>query len=204
MTGGIGISKECPMNKRRLLLSTASAALLALAGGCTTTHPTAGAESPATKRHAVDADADAALARLYAQVPGSRELVAKAKGVLVMPSVISAGLGVGGSYGEGELRAGRTSVGYYKLVGASVGLIAGAQSRAVFLLFMTQDALERFESSKGWTAGVDASVALATMGANGQLDTKTLQQPVIGFVLTNVGLMANLTLEGARFIKTEA
>ena len=64
--------------------------------------------------------------------------------------------------------------------------------------------LERFESSKGWTAGVDASVAVATIGANGQIDVKTLQQPVIGFVLTNVGLMANLTLEGARFIKTEA
>ena len=192
------------MNKRQLLVCTASAALLAATGGCTTTHPTAGAESPTTKRHALDADSDAALARLYAQVPGSRELVAKSKGTLVMPTVISAGLGVGGSYGEGELRAGHKGVGYYKLVGASVGLIAGAQSRAIFLLFMTQDALERFESSKGWTAGVDASVAVATIGANGQSDVKTLQQPVIGFVLTNVGLMANLTLEGARFIKTEA
>ena len=177
------------MNKRQLLVCTASAALLAATGGCTTTHPTAGAESPTTKRHALDADSDAALARLYAQVPGSRELVAKSKGTLVMPTVI---------------RAGHKGVGYYKLVGASVGLIAGAQSRAIFLLFMTQDALERFESSKGWTAGVDASVAVATIGANGQIDVKTLQQPVIGFVLTNVGLMANLTLEGARFIKTEA
>jgi lipid-binding SYLF domain-containing protein len=192
------------MHKRQLFAAAASAVFLALAAGCTTTKaPETVAESPVAKRRAVDADVDAAINRLYAQVPAARELVAKSRGILVMPRVVSAGLGVGGTYGQGELRTGNAVAGYYKTVGASVGFIAGAQSRAMFLLFMNDEALQKFQNSKGWTAGVDASVALATVGANGQIDTKTVQQPVIGFVLTNVGLMANLSLEGSRFIRDD-
>jgi lipid-binding SYLF domain-containing protein len=110
---------------------------------------------------------------------------------------------VGGSYGEGAMRIGSRSASYFKVVSASVGLLAGAQSRAVYLLFMTHDALDRFMASKGWTAGVDASVAVANVGVNGEIDTKTAQSPIIGFVLTNVGVMANLSLEGTRFIKLD-
>ena len=81
---------------------------------------------------------------------------------------------------------------------ASVGLLAGAQSQAVFILFMTQDALNRFEASNGWTAGVDGSVALISVGANASVSTQTAQQPIIGYVLTNSGLMGNLSLNGSR------
>jgi len=189
------------MRKRLLLCATAGAALL-IAAGCTTTTEVA-AEDPAARRRRIDASVDAALSKLYAQVRGSRELVAKARGALIFPEVISAGLVVGGSYGEGVLRVGPHTAGYFKLVSASVGLLAGAQSRAVYLLFMTQDALDRFTTSKGWTAGVDASVAVASVGVNGEIDTKTLQSPIIGFVLTNVGVMASLSLEGTRFIKID-
>ena len=80
----------------------------------------------------------------------------------------------------------------------SVGLLAGAQSQAVFILFMTQDALSRFEASRGWTAGVDGSIALLSVGANARVTTQTAQQPIVGFVLTNGGLMANISLNGNR------
>ena len=83
------------------------------------------------------------------------------------------------------------------------GLLAGAQSQAVFILFMTQDALSRFESSRGWTAGVDASVALITVGADARVTTQTAQQPVVGFVLTNGGLMGSLSLNGNRVTPLE-
>jgi lipid-binding SYLF domain-containing protein len=76
----------------------------------------------------------------------------------------------------------------------SVGLLAGAQSQAVFILFMTDDALDRFRSSSGWTVGADASVALLTVGADARVTSQTAQQPVIGFVLANRGLMGNLSL----------
>jgi lipid-binding SYLF domain-containing protein len=84
------------------------------------------------------------------------------------------------------------------MAGGAIGIIAGAQSRAVFLLFMTPDALQKFEASRGWTAGVDASVAVIDAGADAQVNTKTIQQPVVGYVLTNKGLMANLSLEGTK------
>ena len=87
---------------------------------------------------------------------------------------------------------------YYSISGVSAGLLAGAQSRAVFYLFMTEDALKKFEASSGWTAGADASVALLKVGANAQIDTESAKQPVIGFALTNAGLMANISLDGTR------
>ncbi|MFL6663856.1 MAG: YSC84-related protein [Rhizobacter sp.] len=188
--------------RRRLVLAAGGGAALLAVAGCTTTGGQA-AEDPAAHRRRIEAGADAALTKLYTQVPAARELVAKARGVLVFPEVISAGFVVGGSYGEGTLRASRRTAGYYKVVSAAFGLMAGAQSRAVYLLFMTQDALDKFEASNGWTAGVDASVALASVGANGEIDARALRASIIGFVVTNVGLMANLSLEGTRFIKAD-
>jgi hypothetical protein len=52
----------------------------------------------------LDASVNAALDRFTKQVKGSREFLQDAKGVLVFPGVIQAGLGVGGEYGEGALR----------------------------------------------------------------------------------------------------
>ncbi len=58
-------------------------------------------------------------------------------------------------------------------------------------------------SSKGWTAGADANVAIAKVGANGQLDTLTSQQPVVGFVQTNAGLMFDVSINGAKVSKLD-
>jgi lipid-binding SYLF domain-containing protein len=151
----------------------------------------------------VNSDADATLGRLYTLVPGSREVVGKARGALVFPSVIAAGLVVGGEYGEGVLRVGNSTEAYYNLASASVGLQIGAQSKAIIFLFMTQDSLDKFRNSKGWSVGVDASVALIRVGANGELDLNSVTGPVVAFVMTNAGLMANLTLEGTKITRLE-
>jgi lipid-binding SYLF domain-containing protein len=192
------------MNKR-LFLSTASiAAMAALLPACSTTGSSASSD-PASKRRSIDAAVDAALTKLYSTAKGSQELVAKSKGVLVFPSVVSAGFIVGGSYGEGALRTGggTTTAGYYSTAAASAGLLAGADSKSVYLLFMTQEALDKFNSSKGWTAGADASVTLVSVGANATVDTQTAQQPVVGFVLNNAGLMANLSVDGTKVSKLD-
>lgn len=186
------------MDKRSFL---ACGLLAVLATACSSTSTSSG--DAAAKRSSIDASVDSAMSRLHAQVPGSRELAAKAKGVLVFPSVVSAGLGVGGSYGQGALRVGGRSVGYYSTTAASVGLLAGADSKAVFLLFMTQDALDKFRASNGWTAGADASVTMMKTGASAAIDTQTAQQPVVGFALSNAGLMANLSLDGTKVSKLD-
>ena len=76
-------------------------------------------------------------------------MIGKARGVLVFPSIVAAGFVVGGSYGEGALRVrGRTSE-YYSTAAGSVGLLAGAESKSVYLLFMTDEALGEVPGQQG-------------------------------------------------------
>jgi lipid-binding SYLF domain-containing protein len=185
--------------KRRVFVGAAAVPALAFLSACSTTG--SASSDPALKRKAIDSDVDLSLSKLYTTVDGSRELVAKASGVLVFPSIVSAGLIVGGSYGQGALRVGGRSIDYYSATAGSVGLLAGAQSKQLFLLFMTHEALDRFRSSAGWTAGVDASVTLVKVGASGRVDTETARQQVVGFVLSGGGLRADLSLEGTKFSK---
>jgi lipid-binding SYLF domain-containing protein len=184
-------------------LAALAAALMVTGCGTTSTATTTTNSKPsATQRHAdIDSGYDTTLNRLYSTVPGARELVAKARGTLIFPSVIAAGLGVGGQFGDGELRAGGAAPVYYNLASLSVGLQIGAQSKAIIFLFMTQDALDKFRKSEGWSAGVDASVAVLNVGANGAIDVNSVRAPVVAFVLTNAGLMANLTLEGTKITR---
>ena len=185
------------MNKRNFITGGVSLAALALLStGCTTTGGASG--DPAAQRAAIDAAVDSAFTRLYPQARGSQELVASARGVLVFPNFVSAGFIVGGASGQGALRVAGKTASYHRMTEGSVGLLAGAQSQAVFILFMTDDALNRFRSSNGWTIGADASVALVTVGADARVTSQTGQQPVVGFVLTNSGLMGNVSLSGGR------
>ena len=189
------------MLKRKFLTQSVmllGAATLVLAG-CSTTPMSGGTHTG--KRQEIDSSVDATLSKLATTIPGSRELVNKARGVLVFPSVLAAGLGIGGEYGEGALRVNGRSVDYYSTASASFGLQIGAQSKAVVFLFMTQEALDKFQNSKGWTAGVDGSVAVIKAGVNGDIDLNTATQPVNVFVMTNKGLMANLTVEGTKITK---
>jgi lipid-binding SYLF domain-containing protein len=198
--------KEKSVERREFIIASmvGAASLLTLAAcGTVSTASTTMDSGPAQRRRKVNSDADATLARLHTLVPGSREVVGKARGTLIFPSVIAAGLVVGGEYGEGVLRAGNSTEAYYNLASASVGLQIGAQSKAIIFLFMTQDSLDKFRNSKGWSVGVDASVALIRVGANGELDLNSVTGPVVAFVMTNAGLMANLTLEGTKITRLE-
>jgi lipid-binding SYLF domain-containing protein len=194
------------MQMRTILLKATAAlafAAFALNGCTTTTSSSSGATDNSAARTEIDAGVDSTLNRLYAQVNGSRELVSKADGVLVFPRVIAAGLVVGGEYGKGALRVKGRHAGYYRITSVSVGFQAGAQSKAVLVLFMTKDALDKFRASPGWTVGVDASVALVKVGANGAIDTASATNPVQIIVLTNAGLMANLSLEGTKISRLD-
>ena len=190
------------MKKRNFLVATACLGTLGLlTTGCTTTSGASG--DPDARRQAIESATDNALARLYREAPGSKEIVAASQGMLVFPSVVSAGFIVGGSHGQGLMREGKKTTGFYRMNEASLGLLAGAQSQAVFILFMTQDSLNRFKGSNGWTVGVDGSIALITVGADARVTTQTAQQPIVGFVLTNGGLMGNLSLHGNRITRLD-
>lgn len=146
----------------------------------------------------INADVREALQNFYRHTSAGKELAQKAAGVLVFPSVVKAGIGIGGEYGEGALLVKGKTAAYYNIAAASIGFQLGAQARTQIILFMSESALGKFRGSKGWTAGVDGSVALATLGAGGSIDTETAKKPVIGFIFSNKGLMYNLTFEGSK------
>ena len=151
----------------------------------------------------VDASVDVAIERFYKQVKGAKEFVKSSKGMLVMPNVVKGAFIVGGEYGEGALRIGGKSVDYYNTVSGSIGLQIGGQSKDIILLFMTDEALKKFRASKGWEAGVDGNVALISVGAGAQADTATLKDPIVGFVFDSKGLIADISLKGAKFSKLD-
>lgn len=151
----------------------------------------------------IDSDVDATLERFYREVGGAYDLVQHAAGVLVFPSVVKAGMGVGGEYGEGALRRYGRTEGYYNTVSASIGFQLGVQARSVIIVFMTEDALASFRRKHGWKVGVDGSVALVTLGVGGSIDTNQIRKPVVGFILDAKGLMYNLTLEGSKITRID-
>ena len=146
----------------------------------------------------IDADVYKTLQSFERQIGGARDLANKAAGILVFPSVVKAGLGLGGEYGEGLLIIHGRPGGYYNIISGSFGFQLGVQVRSVIIMFMTEQALRSFEGTYGWKVGVDGSIAIVTLGAGGNIDTESLTSPVIGFILDPTGLMYNLTLEGSK------
>ena len=160
-------------------------------------------DSLAASREEIDAEVREAIGNFYKHTSAGKELAQKATGVLVFPSVIKAGIGIGGEYGEGALLVKGKTVAYYSVAAASIGFQLGAQARSQVVLFMNENVLSQFRNSKGWTAGVDGSVALATLGAGGSIDAETAKKPVIGFIFSGKGLMYNLTFEGSKITKMD-
>ena len=151
----------------------------------------------------IDASVDAAIQRFYKQVGGAREFVKTSKGMLVMPNVVKGAFIVGGEYGEGALRIGGKTVDYYNTISGSIGFQIGGESKDIILLFMTDEALRNFRASKGWEAGVDGNVALISIGAGERADTTTTKEPIVGFVFDAKGLIADISLKGAKFSKLD-
>jgi lipid-binding SYLF domain-containing protein len=130
--------------------------------------------------------------------PANQDLVKRAKGMLVFPNVTKGGVGVAGEFGEGALRVNGQNVGYYSLSSASVGLTLGVAKHSEIIMFMTQEALDKFTSTKGWAVGADTGVAVLSKGAGGDYDTKTLQRPILGFVFGEKGLIGDASLDGSK------
>jgi lipid-binding SYLF domain-containing protein len=149
----------------------------------------------------INSEVNAALKLFPQYVKGGKEFLQAAKGVLVIPNIVKAGLGVGGEYGEGAMRIGGKTVEYYSLAAGSVGFQIGAQKMNLILVFMQDEALKHFRTSSGWKVGVDGSVAFIDVGKGKSLDTINIKDPIVAFLFGQKGLMASATIEGAKFTK---
>jgi lipid-binding SYLF domain-containing protein len=151
----------------------------------------------------IDRDVDSALLKLYEKTPAAKELSKVAKGILVFPSIIKGGFIIGGQYGEGALRIGGKTAGYYSTAAASYGLQAGAQSFGYALFFITDKALDYLKTSEGWEIGVGPSVVIVDEGIAKSLSTTTAKSDIYAFFFDQKGLMAGLGLQGSKITKLD-
>lgn len=199
-------------NKLKIHRLPALTGVLAVAGAlalsaCTTTTPSSPESSSSSAEQAdvrVDENARAALNRLYDVAAGSRSLVQNAAGVLVFPKVVGGSLIVGAQRGQGVLLVNDRNAGYYTTTGASIGWQVGASSKTIIYVFNTQEALNKFRNSQGWQAGVDASVAIGRIGANGSIGSETFNKPVVAFIMNNQGVEGGVSLDGSKITRISA
>lgn len=149
----------------------------------------------------IDARVDSTLNQMYLRYPNTVTLAEKSTGMLVMPLVTEAGLGLGGAYGRGALRVNGATVDYYSTVKGSAGFQIGAQQYAHVLFFMTEDALLEFRRSSGWAAGADLEYVVSDQGDSVSADTNTLRSPILAAVFGQAGLRVGATLEGTKYTR---
>jgi lipid-binding SYLF domain-containing protein len=151
----------------------------------------------------LDRAAAAALQRLTAGTPAARQVNGQALAVLVFPKIVKVGFLLGGAYGEGALRQGGKTLGYYNSAAASYGLQAGAQWFGYALFFMNAGALKYLDDSKGFEIGLGPSVVVVDRGLAKKMTSTTLTQDVYGFIFGQKGLMAGLGIEGSKITKIQ-
>ena len=160
---------------------------------------------PAHAKSAAELNKDATtiMSKLYEKHPQAKTLQAKAKAVLIFPSVYKAGFMLGAQYGEGVLRKGNKTVGYYSTVAASYGLQAGAQAFGYALFFMNDGALSYLDKSGGFEVGVGPSIVVLDEGAAKSTTSSTLTQDIYALIFDQKGLMGGLGLQGSKISKID-
>jgi lipid-binding SYLF domain-containing protein len=150
---------------------------------------------------ALDKQVAATLDKFYTLNPKNKDLVQTAAAILVFPNITKGGIGIGGEHGDGSLQQGGSSVGYYSISGASIGLTLGLSHHSEVIVFKTAEARDKFVKGGDWSVGADASVAVAKQGAGGAYDTQTMNKPVNAFIFGERGLMGDVSLQGAKISK---
>jgi lipid-binding SYLF domain-containing protein len=143
------------------------------------------------------------LATCFEQVETCKDFGNEASGILVFPEVTKAAVGVGGEYGEGALVIDGEPVAFYSTTAASIGLQLGAEQRSQVIMFLTDEALKNFQNSDGWEVGGNAGITVIDTSKAGSLDTKSMTDPVVGYIFGAKGLMADLSFEGQKISKID-
>jgi lipid-binding SYLF domain-containing protein len=147
---------------------------------------------------ALDRTVDAAMHELLASHDAARSLARDARGILVFPQVVKGGFLFGGQFGDGALREGGRTTGYYRSIAASYGLQAGVQSFGYALFFMNEKALDYFHESHGFELGVGPSLVVLDQGAAGALTTTTARSDVYAIFFDQKGLMGGIGIQGTK------
>jgi len=156
-------------------------------------------QAVAATAHEITVEAEPALTQLYNLDPVARQLGRSAKGILVFPKITKAGIGIGGSYGEGVLYVSGKPVRYYSVSSGSLGVTLGAQAYSQVIMFMTDEALQAFQASNGWEAGINGTVVGVDVGAGDASSTLNAGAPIVGFIFGQKGLMVDASFGGMKY-----
>jgi len=197
---GEGVAAHSPIRQGDLMhaLLRLFTVVAALAAAATFVLPQPAAAATAAE---LNREAQAALNSLYAKNPGAKAIGKDAVAVLVFPSVVKAGLGVGGQFGEGVLYRGGKATAYYNTAGASVGLQAGAQKYGYAMFFLSEETLKYLDKSEGFEVGVGPSVVVADSGMAKATTTTTAKDKIYAFIFDQKGAMAALGIKGNKITK---
>jgi len=147
----------------------------------------------------IDKEVDIAITKFKSEINGGAKFLTNVKGYLVFPTVIKAGLIVGGKYGEGALRIDNITKHYYDMTAASIGFQAGAQKYSMLIAFLSDTALQNFIHSNGWEAGVDGTITVSDWGKSKDLTSLSFEKPIVAFIYGEEGLMASVSIAGTKF-----
>ncbi len=136
------------------------------------------------------------------------DYIKRAKGVLIIPSLIKGGFILGAEGGNGVLMV-RGSDGtwsnpaFYTLVAGSIGLQIGGQVSEVIFTLMSDAAVKAMLEDE-FKFGGDLSVAVLHKGAGVEASSSTAFDADIYAFSKSVGLFGGGSLEGAKLITREA
>ena len=181
--------------------NTITLEMSALVVGACSLGPFSGSRNRQDGADKIDARVLQTIQQMQTEFPETSELKEQAAGILIMPLITEGGFGFGVGYGRGALLINEATVDYYSAANASYGLQIGASQYAHVLFFMTENALNDFRSSRGWSAGGDIEYAYRRSGESFRANTTEANSPIIGLVFGEAGFKIGATIEGTKYTK---
>lgn len=137
--------------------------------------------------------------------PRVKNLMSKAKGVLVFPEILKGAFIIGGEGGSGVLMSRQANgswsyPAFYTMGSVSIGLQIGGESSQAMLLVMTQKGFDAILNDQV-KLGADISAAAGPRGIGAEASTTTATGADIYVYSLNKGLFIGASLEGAVIAK---
>jgi lipid-binding SYLF domain-containing protein len=129
----------------------------------------------------------------------ARELLHKARAVLIAPRIFKAGFFFGGEGGQAVLTTrgshGWSDPAFYTVASASFGLQIGAQESEMIMFIMSDRALQALMQDQ-FKVGANAGIAVATLGSTVEGATTAHAGPDIIVWASSSGAYAGISLDG--------
>ncbi|HKF72054.1 MAG TPA: lipid-binding SYLF domain-containing protein [Stellaceae bacterium] len=131
----------------------------------------------------------------------ARDLLHRARGVMIIPSLVKAGFIFGGQGGTGVLlsrdpRSGTWSYpAFYGMGAGSFGLQIGVEVSKIMLIIMNDKALNAVMAAE-FKIGAEAGIAVATLGAGAEASTTAAGGADIYALAESAGLFGGVAIQG--------